>query len=99
MPHSPIRWELLTAGGLMIAYLLTHCALTDSDTPYLMARSPFAFAFDIILLAATFGLSVSIVRDKTARGRFAGIICLVLSSILLLDWLHLLLNLRTRWRG
>lgn len=94
-----IRWESLVAGGLTIIFFATRPPSMDNGIPYLLERSTIAFSCDLILLAAVFGLSISVVRRKDTPGRFACLVMLIFSLFVLIDWLHLLLNWKARWWG
>ena len=96
---SGVSWEAIAAGIVMVIFFVTRPAMESSSTPFLLRRTAFEHIADFVLLAAAAGLGLSSLRWRNKHGRLAGAIVLIVASLLLVDWLHLLLTWPARRWG
>ena len=96
---SGVSWEAIAAGIVMVIFFVTRPAMESSSTRFLLRRTAFEHIADFVLLAAAAGLGLSSLRRRNKHGRLAGAIVLIVASLLLVDWLHLLLTWPARRWG
>ncbi len=95
----PRSWESTTAFICFVIYVVALPPVVSSKTPYLLRHSVPAMITDFVMLAICAGCGLSAARNPRRRGRLMGAIILAASMIAICDWVHLLLNWRTRWWG